>query len=249
MRFLLAVLLLPVMTHGSGVTPSMGKVIMNLGGIAVKGDIAYELVRGNHRKLLEFFIEHEIIAPDFSVEVDESRRGSLLLMAVKARNPSLIEEIVSLKGKEGIAEIDFALRSVARYDSTTAMEQGEEAFADFEATQLTMMELLIEGGANVNSKEDWKTPLTEAILSYRAPRVKLLLERGAVDGDIDNALLIVERLYSPDFLKRYRWRGEFEKGLIEIKKLLADHGLQSVSSKRWQGRHQLQDDFTTLRKL
>lgn len=199
--------------------------------ISGKNGVAYELVRGNHTELLEFFIEHKIIAPDFSIGgTGEPYRGSLLIRAVVKRNLSLIEKIISLKGKDKIAGIDIALRAAAGYDSSTAMEQGTEALADFEATQLTMMKLLIDGGADVNSIGKYgHAPLTQAILSYRAPRVKFLLEQGATSGDIGNTLLRTGWIYRPYVLKGYKWRGEFEREVFEIKELLADYGLAKAS--------------------
>ena len=189
--------------------------------------IAHKLVSGNHLELLEFFIEHQIVAPDFSITVTEGKnleyRGSLLLRAVASRNLSFIQKIISLKGEDGIAEIDPALRFVAGYDSSSPMEQGKEILAAFELRQLAMMELLVEGGADVNSTgEDQATPLTRSILSYQAPRVKFLLEQGAVAGNIHYALDRAKRQLRSPRLEEYKWLGELERNLVEISKILAD---------------------------
>lgn len=201
-------------------------------GDAKKDLIAHKLVSGNHFELLEFFIEHQIVAPDFSITEGENLeyRGSLLLRAVASRNLSFIKKIISLKGENGIAEIDFALRFVAGYDSSSPMEQGKEILAAFELRQLTMMELLIEGGADVNSTgEDHATPLTRSILSYQTPRVKFLLEQGAVTGDVDYALGKARRQLRDPSLEEYRWLEELRQNLVEIGKILVDNDLASAS--------------------
>lgn len=61
--------------------------------------------------------------------------------------------------------------------------------AKFNTETLTMMKLLIDNGADVNSMSSGgSTPLSNAITKVEVPRVKLLLERGAVAGDIVSAL-------------------------------------------------------------
>lgn len=196
------------------------------------GKFSYWLARANV-ELFEFFVDLQTISPD-ALNSGGRMDRSILSGSVFARNLPVAEKIMSLGGKAGI---DLALVG-ASFSSHPRVHKSKIALAHHEERQLAIMNSLIKGGADVNSteqvlrhdnNEDYnyeRSPLTEAIASLQAPRVKLLLEHGAVAGSVDLALKKAESVVaSGEGAAFYEAIVEYQRNLAEIKQLLADRGL------------------------
>ena len=153
---------------------------------------------------------------------------STLVYPAGDRNLAIIDKLISLGGKSGIndALVHVASATFVMFPELETTAQ----LAEFEETQLAMMKLLIEGGADVNylvkSKYD-RSPLTEAINSLQIPRVELLLKHGANDGDLDFALQRAEATAVYYGSRRGQTIDGNLGNLAEIKKLLADKGIKT----------------------
>ena len=168
---------------------------------------------------LEIFIDREIISVDHLFPSNNGRpEVSLLLKAAWGNNFSVVEKIISLGSKAGIdrALIHFS-NSFDRYDNFR-VNYGNPFY--FNKQVLAMMELLIDNGADANSEYNAQSPLYNAITSLEVPRVKLLLERGAVVGDIRSALTEAGYRATRSDDK------QLDRDLDAIERLLANHNLR-----------------------
>ena len=198
-----------------------------------KGKLLYWLGRANV-ELFEFLVDRKIISFDYYLSNERMRRDSILLSAVASKNLSVIDKIISLGGKTGI---DIALIT-ATFSTYSGLPKSKTELVQYEERQLAIIKSLVMAGADVNALEHTqqditnnavpdhyeRSPLTEAIRSLQAPRVKLLLEHGATKGSIDLALMRAESIV--DDSREYQQNVvDYQKNLTEIKQLLAAHGL------------------------
>ena len=175
------------------------------------GFVVYRTARSKHIQLLEFLIDHQIISLDYG----DGYQSSILLQAASAHNFPTINKIVSLGGRLGLNESLRRLVYQTHPDSKSDL-------AEFEEKMLATMRLLIEAGADVNALgRNGESPLTQAIKSLQTPRVELLLEYGAVTGDLDDALRHAAYYYPRGLLQH-------EKKFHEIEQLLTDRGLRKL---------------------
>ena len=197
-------------------------------GLKINDKHLERLARFGSGELLEFFVNSGIVSVDHLFHSDYGeRKVSLMLQAAWADNFSVVEKIISLGGTEGIdrALIHFSgaydRHNSARIAFAGPFDKDDIApararIAKFNEKVLTMMELLIDNGAKVNSISSGQTPLYNAIRSLKVPRVKLLLERGAVATETD----IVKGLEDAGFRATRSNKEQLQRDWYAIKRLL-----------------------------
>ena len=197
-------------------------------GLKINDKHLERLARFGSGELLEFFVNSGIVSVDHLFHSDYGeRKVSLMLQAAWADNFSVVEKIISLGGTEGIdrALIHFSgaydRHNSARIALAGPFDKDDIApararIAKFNEKVLTMMELLIDNGAKVNSISSGQTPLYNAIRSLKVPRVKLLLERGAVATETD----IVKGLEDAGFRATRSNKEQLQRDWYAIKRLL-----------------------------